>query len=359
LAIFYIRVLDKMPAKVELWGTFSVRDHLRKRAFVAEVLAYDRLVIPRPPTEDEEESKPGEETQFRRWRRNKWNPGRLNRFLELLREKQLAIDLPWAGQARKDWEELYHGSDATKIGVGRATFTDRARTEVEWAKTVDPAQASYIATGGLIHSYVAGTVQNEVVQGFVRQVKASGAQIEPVIAYTSYRQLQKEQNIEPVERGTPPETLIPFALFGWDFYVPEDKDKSDYEMLWDAVQFASRSDLREQRQAFQGWLKEMHEGNADVKEAAEQMGKLLNDYQRIVRDSGVNTVIRYAAKAAPVLGKPLLHLLGLPHWEEAVADVLTGAVPLTIEPLLPKTELPPGVLPAAFIVAARRFLKKR
>jgi hypothetical protein len=34
---------------IELWGTFSVRDHLVDRAFVADVLLYDRLVIPTLP----------------------------------------------------------------------------------------------------------------------------------------------------------------------------------------------------------------------------------------------------------------------------------------------------------------------
>ena len=29
--------------RAELWGTFSVRDHLRPRSFIAEVLLYDRL----------------------------------------------------------------------------------------------------------------------------------------------------------------------------------------------------------------------------------------------------------------------------------------------------------------------------
>lgn len=37
----------------ELWGTFSVADHLRERAFVAEILLYDRLVIPVPPDDEE------------------------------------------------------------------------------------------------------------------------------------------------------------------------------------------------------------------------------------------------------------------------------------------------------------------
>lgn len=36
--------------KLEQWGTFSVKDHLRSRAFVAEVILFDKLVIPRPAT---------------------------------------------------------------------------------------------------------------------------------------------------------------------------------------------------------------------------------------------------------------------------------------------------------------------
>jgi hypothetical protein len=35
----------------ELWGTFSVGDHLRANSFVAELLLYDRLVVPVPPQE--------------------------------------------------------------------------------------------------------------------------------------------------------------------------------------------------------------------------------------------------------------------------------------------------------------------
>ena len=33
----------------EVWGTFSVQDHLAERAFIADVLLYDRLVIPTKP----------------------------------------------------------------------------------------------------------------------------------------------------------------------------------------------------------------------------------------------------------------------------------------------------------------------
>jgi NADPH:quinone reductase-like Zn-dependent oxidoreductase len=44
-----------------VWGTFSVRDHLRPEAFLREVLVFDRLVIPYPDPEV-----PGE---WERWRR--------------------------------------------------------------------------------------------------------------------------------------------------------------------------------------------------------------------------------------------------------------------------------------------------
>ncbi len=37
----------------ELWGTFSVRDHCRRGAFIPEVLLYDQLLLPVVPTADD------------------------------------------------------------------------------------------------------------------------------------------------------------------------------------------------------------------------------------------------------------------------------------------------------------------
>ena len=38
----------------QVWGTFSVKDHCDPGAFVAEVMLYDRLVIPNHPTPENE-----------------------------------------------------------------------------------------------------------------------------------------------------------------------------------------------------------------------------------------------------------------------------------------------------------------
>jgi hypothetical protein len=55
----------------ERWGAFSVRDHTFKRPFAADVLMYDRLVIPYPANPEERA----------RWPENTWAPKRLDWML--------------------------------------------------------------------------------------------------------------------------------------------------------------------------------------------------------------------------------------------------------------------------------------
>src|SRR5579871_3263261 len=46
------------------WGTFSVKDHQHRYAFLPELFLYDRLVIPVPANEEER----------REWRESGWDP---------------------------------------------------------------------------------------------------------------------------------------------------------------------------------------------------------------------------------------------------------------------------------------------
>ena len=75
----------------ELWGTYAVSDHLRRRAFIADVLLFDRLVIPIPPPNDTKE--------LRRWHEMGWRPERQRRLqrreaLAMLKRRALAAGLP-------------------------------------------------------------------------------------------------------------------------------------------------------------------------------------------------------------------------------------------------------------------------
>jgi hypothetical protein len=71
----------------QLWGAFSVTDHCEPRAFVAEVMLYDRLVIPVPPDEAERE----------RWHENGRDPDLLERLLAILGGR--AQPIKWATTA--------------------------------------------------------------------------------------------------------------------------------------------------------------------------------------------------------------------------------------------------------------------
>lgn len=342
--------------KVELWGTFSVRDHLRERPFVAEVLLYDRLMIPRPTTLKEEEPGPGEEDEVTRWRRQGWQPERLRELLDILGEGDLAVELPWGKLVRKDWYDLYHGSGLEQIGARRTEVAESAKREVEMAKWAAPDQAPFVATGGLIASYVANEAQNDVARRVVALAKTPGVPIEPVIAYSSYTDFHGEQALQPAASPLPPEALRPYAMFGWEFFVPEDANKSDHALLRDAIKLASRPDFRETRQSFHGWLKQMHDGAVDPATAREELLRMLEEYRSIVRGSGLRTAVRYAAKAAPVLA-PLAGLLGA---EVGMGvGVAVGGAALTVDWLVPKSKSDERVRPAALVYEATRFFGKK
>src|ERR1700722_3405801 len=86
----------------ETWGTFSVTDHLGPRAFVADVVLYDRLVIPVPDVEER-----------KRWTDLGRRPDVLDRKLDILEEladrpgDSLVQRLDWTPYWRSYLDEAY------------------------------------------------------------------------------------------------------------------------------------------------------------------------------------------------------------------------------------------------------------
>jgi hypothetical protein len=339
--------------RMEVWGTYSVRDHLRKRPFVADVILYDKLVIPRPPTPEEEPPKSGDTAQKTRWGVEGWKPGRLARLLDILRERELAIEIPWDNQSRQDWKEAYHGSAAGR-GERRCELVDAA---AEAARIQTPGEDKYIATGGVLAKYVSGELRNAFVQRLIALEKPAGVPVEPVIAYGSYKAFEREQSMKKASVDDGPDNLCPYALFGWTFFVPEDTDKTDAELLREAAKLASRADLRETRQSFHYWLKQVHAGGVDAEAAQVKMLKMLKEYRAIVRGSGVRRALRFAAKAAPVVA-PIAHIF-LSEGFAIAGDVVAGGATLVVDALVPNIKPDARVRPAAIVYEARRFFGKK
>jgi hypothetical protein len=326
--------------KLEQWGTFSVKDHLRPRAFVAEVLLYDKLVVPRPATNeelyDESQREPGE-SQETRWIRKRWDPIRQRELLDILGEFNLAVELPWGYQAEQDWQVIYNNSASEQLECDRSDLAKSIQEQVDLAKYSIPEEAAYIGTGGTLALYVANQLHNKVARKILTLAKTPGVPVEPVIAYGSYTEFSADQEVQKAEVGTPALPATPYALFGWEFFVPEDSEESDFKLLRKAAKLASQPDLRESRQSFQGWLKQMYEAEVDPQDAYEQMLKMLAEYTKIMRGSGLKQATRYAAKAATVLA-PLAGLAG--HTVGVEVGVALSGLSQCLEWLLPKPQVP-------------------
>src|SRR4051794_35219779 len=103
--------MNAMPEKYELWGTFSVMDHVKEGAFLAEVVMYDHLVIPVPPDPKNaktEWERAFAEQQWERWTSEKWAPERQRDLLEII--KPVATPIEWTLDRHNMWATEYEKS---------------------------------------------------------------------------------------------------------------------------------------------------------------------------------------------------------------------------------------------------------
>src|SRR5579883_3090177 len=75
------------------WGTFSVKDHCGRYAFLPEIFLYHRLVIPVPTSDDER----------REWKQRHWDPDLQARKLEALGD--LALPTRWGSEYRDHFDK--------------------------------------------------------------------------------------------------------------------------------------------------------------------------------------------------------------------------------------------------------------
>jgi hypothetical protein len=343
--------------KLQQWGTYSVKDHDRERAFVADVLLYDKLIIPRPATEEElraEGSDKPIEDQMQRWRRKRWNPKRQRELLDILGEFDLAIEIPWGGRTEDDWQRVYNKQYDEKMGSSQSELAKSIQSQIEMAKSWNTKDAAFIGTGGTLALYVADQLYNKVAQKLFTLSKTPGVPVEPVVAYRSFAKLKADRGLKRAGEG--PATGTPTALFGWEFFVPEDSDLSDAQLLRKAAKLASRKDFIEARQSFHGRLKQMYEGGFDSDEAKQKMMTSLAEYSKIMGKSDRKTVARYAAKVAVSVLPTLAGLAG--HIPGMLAGAAAAGAGLAIERLIPETYVPEPLQSAAMLYSARRFFGK-
>lgn len=204
--------MDKTPRDRwhELWGTFSVKDHCRPGAFVAEVLLYDKLLIPVLPTVADGLTANEANRERQRWSKNAWNPERQQEILKILGER--AERIPWTVDRQAEWQ-------------------------VQVTRLFDGARENGF--------FMTGTVLQRFAPAMARSVVA-------VSQYNSLDELKAAgiRRLEPEEK-LPGGTLM--AVLGHELLLPDDPGKGDLSILAKAVEVASDPNYRAKRRALYDW----------------------------------------------------------------------------------------------------------
>ena len=337
---------------IEYWGTYSVRDHLARRAFIADVLLYDRLLIPTLPGGDSEEDWPAE-----------WQLARQRKLLDQLGD--LVIPVPWTNTLRTEWRNRYDKEGGVARGRERAHLASAAGRDARRAR--DPANAKVDED----HSY---HITREVLRDtandgrLLRKLRAErgarpGAEVRAMTAYQSYRRFAGDQPKALAAKQSP--ALSPTTVFGWEFFVPESADigfDADRRLLDKAIKLARKTEFIERRDDFYGLWQDIREGRLDRDDAKQLVEKRLSGYRDYIRGQRWKKRARYALEVLPALipfGGAIASTFShagaeLVEWSSASAGLFLSAASIPVRGSLAASAPQPDIAAAAMFHDARR-----
>src|SRR4051794_33665400 len=205
----------------ERWGTFSVKDHVGKSPFAAEVLMYDRLVIPRP----------ADAAERSRWSQEGWDPDRLESLLDVL--QGCAVTVQW-----NDWtEDLFKRRAATAKILGEEANLGMTRRLL--ATELLPDAPHGVTPVAILAAYPS--------------VAAAGEE------WTEYREQERRESL----------TLA----LEHRFVAPDPRGKTDHELLLEAVALANDAGFQKKRAQMYKWQDDALQAGLSERGALEEMAQ--------------------------------------------------------------------------------------
>jgi hypothetical protein len=261
----------------EIWAAYSVRDHLEPGAFLADVVMYDKLVVPVPSDE------PGERE---RWEKQ-WEPARQERLLVALGDRVRTV--PWDAARRQRWGEAYDQNRKAAGGVLREGL-------------------QYWLTGSQI-------------------LDAAPAMATRIAATTPYRSLDELTTDFGITEATPAPQLpgaTVLAVVGHELLTPQDDSRDEFELLVEAVEATKSPDFRIARAALHDRLAGFTRGGVtdveSVRAAVADMNTQVEDMHRALQKRRIWTTARRVFS----FGQIVIGALGAPLNPIALGLVVTG-----------------------------------
>jgi hypothetical protein len=266
---------DSAASQWQLWGTFSPADHLRRRAFVADVLIYDRLVVPVPAERDGE--------LWRKWEK-RWNPSRQTELLDVIKSEspRLLYPVPWTAALDVNWRA--HAEAEQRLSLARDAADDVA--QIQEAKAGDPDSVGQYAERRYLVDYVDPRRDREL-RGAVPP-----GEVEVVTAYGSHHLFSRDVPMDTNSEADADLTLL--SAFAWPLIVPSDSRRSDADLLKEALELANRDETRDYRLAFHRWRRSQPSGTT-ASDARKELEENISRYGDLMRRTRTRTRLRMAA----------------------------------------------------------------
>ena len=245
------------------WGTFSIADHQRPRAFVAEVLLYNRLVIPYP-ADDQERA---------RWAQMGRDPDRLDQCLAVLDQAKLPSDQAKLA-SRVPWTEWLWQHAKARYDLSQEVSFDIDNLRTAWQQGSDPM-------------YVTRRILAQTEN--LPKADIGVAEVLAVAAYPSTHQFIEDFGPRKSVLTSPGERRIRVEKLGWllghEFLVPEHEKRSDLELLKEAVELATTPEFQEYRAKLYQWQDNIIQNQIPDDRALEEMHDSLKHYQALVKSA--------------------------------------------------------------------------
>jgi hypothetical protein len=248
----------------EVWGTYSVKDHLAPRAFLADLMFYDRLVLPVPL--------PGEEDKWK-----DWNPKRQGAFISVLEEAKRVKTVPWKVDT---WDRAKAAGEAGKD----AFLYTRTRLVADIPKSV------------------------------------RGVTVVPTYSYLD--ELVEDSGLKQVEQA-PLGTGDAIAALQFEFLAPEIDGPVGPDHLNSILEYTSTREHERARAAFWHWQRDFFSNDVitdqeTIDAAVTEIQDLIADLRKASHWKGIKTRSQYLFLA----GSVLLGILAGPLTPVAVGGVV-------------------------------------
>lgn len=251
----------------EVWGTYSVKDHMTDGAFLGDLLFYDRLVLPVP-----------EEGAEAEWAKKGWAPDKQTKLRRELEAFDRVKAVPW------------------QIGTW-----ERERAAFAEAVTAQPGLDAEVAREVARDAFL--FTRTRLVESLPHRVRG----VTSVPTYTSAAALSKSIGLKAGQAGElrmAPESMAAAAM-RFKFLVPKFKGETKPRELKLVLERSGEKNVKKARDAFWRWQRDFFGDDvitdqSTLDEAVEEMADLVADLQRAMLWGKVKTAGQYLFLAGSV-----------------------------------------------------------